>query len=79
MFLIGLEVEVGVMVADKMEGKVEISWKDGPEITSVVHDCRIGTACGNELDTGEEICLPSTGTATIEISQELRFSKFEAN
>ena len=36
--LIGLKVEVGVMVADKMEGKVEISGKDGSEITSVEQD-----------------------------------------
>ena len=77
--LIGLKVEVGVMVADKTEGKFKISGKDGPEITSVVHNCRIGTACGKALDTGEEICPPSRGTAATEISQELQFSKFEAN
>ena len=77
--LIGLKVEVVAMVVDKTEGKVEINGKNGPEISSVVHVCRIGTACGKALDTGEEICPPSTGTATIEISQELRFSKFEAN
>ena len=63
MVLIGLKVEVGVMVVDKKEGKVEIIGKDGPEIASVVHDCRIGTPCGRALDTGEEICPPSTGTA----------------
>ena len=45
----------------------------------MVHDCRIGTACGRALDTGEEICPPSTGTAATDISQELQFSKFEAN
>ena len=63
MVLIGLKVEVGVMVVDKTEGKVEISGEDGAEITSVVHDCRIGTTCGKALDTGDEICPPSTGTA----------------
>ena len=55
-----LKVEVGVMVVDKTEGKVEISGKDGPGITSVVHDCRIGAACGKAVYTGEEICPPST-------------------
>ena len=71
--LIGLKVEVGVMVADKTEGKFEISRKDGPEITSVVHHSMVGT----EIEV--EICPPSTGTATIEISQKFQFSKFEAN
>ena len=54
--LIGLKVEVGVMVVDKTEGKIEISGKDDLEMASVVHDCRIGTACGKALDTGDEIC-----------------------
>ena len=75
--LIGLKVEVRVMVADKMEGKVQISGNDGPEISSVVHDCRIGTACGKALDTGEDICPPSTGTATIEISQKFQFQNLK--
>ena len=52
--LVVLKVEVGVMVVDKTEGKVEISGKDGPRITSVVHDCRIGAACGKAVYTGEE-------------------------
>ena len=55
MVLRGLKVVVGVMVVDKTEGKVEISGKDGKEIASVVNDCKICTACGRALDTGEEI------------------------
>ena len=39
----------------------------------MVHDSMVGT----EIEV--EICPPSTGTGTIEISQKFQFSKFEAN